>query len=473
MRASRPFRALVDLLLLLAVAGCEGAGGSTEREASRPALPGFSADTFSREGLISGASATEAGCRALPDGIWVDIGSRQECIRFVVGGAGQPARTALVHFPGDPPEAAYSYVNGEARLDWVGEFYEHTPASRRLAAEALAGAMHDGPVFLIGRAGMHGSSGNHAQDRQTRDEMALMDGALTALKRRYGFQDFALSGFSSGGLIVANLLARREDIRCAVIASAPLDLSLYYRQPDGTIPNYFAVHRGNLEDPMQTVGAVRSRATVFVIGDTRDRSVPHTSWANWVAAARHHGIRVYNAETKGGDLPVHGPVRTYHLTGSRGLEAAHACASGKPPEQIRRALLAGQPILIPHGRRLSGDEIKAAFSGRQLSGIMWPQWGTRVTVSVLWTADGKRVQFHPAHPEHVMAADRWWVEGDRLCTSEDACNAVLTDGRFLHVVTGQPPRFLMTFDAGHSGDQGGEQPGGAAGAAPAAPPGAS
>ena len=43
----------------------------------------------------------------------------------------------------------------------------------------------------------------------------------TELKRRYGFQDFALAGFSSGGAIVANLLALRNDIRCAVIASAP------------------------------------------------------------------------------------------------------------------------------------------------------------------------------------------------------------------------------------------------------------
>lgn len=468
MGASRHKQLLSKVALALFLLATPGCSEGVEGRASSSVPPGFSADTFTREGLISGASATEAGCRALPDGLWVDIGSRQECIRYAAGGAEQPARTALVHFPGDPPEAAYSYANGEARLDWVGEFYEHTSASRRLAAEALAGAMHDGPVFLIGRAGMHGSSGNHAQDRHTRNEVALMDRALTELKRRYGFQDFALSGFSSGGLIVANLLARRDDIRCAVIASAPLDLTLYYRQPDGTIPNYFAVHRGDLKDPMRTVEAVRSRATVFVIGDTRDRSVPYTSWANWVAAARQHGMRVYNAETKGGDLPVHGPVKTYHLTGSRGLEAAHACATGEPPEQVRRALLAGRPALIPQGRRLGGKEIEAAFSGRRLSGIAWPQWGTRVTVSVLWNANGERVQFHPAHPERRMAADHWWVEGDRICTSEDGCNTVLADGRFLHVVTGQPPQFLTTFDAERLGDRGGGQSNGAAGAAPAA-----
>src|SRR4028118_946810 len=59
------------LLMPLLAAGC--AGGAPER----PAPPGFSADTFAPAGLISGATATEAGCRALPDAVWADIGSRR------------------------------------------------------------------------------------------------------------------------------------------------------------------------------------------------------------------------------------------------------------------------------------------------------------------------------------------------------------------------------------------------------------
>jgi hypothetical protein len=39
------------------------------------------------------------------------------------------------------------------------------------------------------------------------------------------------------------------------------------------------------------------------------------------------------------------------------------------------------------------------------------------------------------------------VEGDRLCTVDDGCNAVLADGRFLHVVDGEPLRFRTTFVA--------------------------
>ena len=65
-----------------------------------------------------------------------------------------------------------------------------------------------------------------------------MDAAPAELRRRHGFRGFALSGFSSGGAVVANLLARRDDIRCAAIASAPLDLAAFYRGPDGALPDH-------------------------------------------------------------------------------------------------------------------------------------------------------------------------------------------------------------------------------------------
>ena len=132
--------ALLPLLLLaLAAAGCAGGPeGSGARAARRtPTPPGFSADTFTREGLVGGATATEAGCRALPDGIWVDTGTRRECLRYAAGGTEQrSARTAIVHIPGDPPGVAYRFAGGRVLVDQVGEFYQHTPRSRRLGGVA-------------------------------------------------------------------------------------------------------------------------------------------------------------------------------------------------------------------------------------------------------------------------------------------------------------------------------------------------
>ena len=434
----------VSVPLLLAAGGCAGAG---DRGPPAAGPPGFSTDTFTHEGLISGATATEAGCRALPDGLWADTGARRECLRYAAGGTERPARTALVHFPGDPPGVAYRFAGGRAYVDGVSDFYEHTAESRRLAAEALAGALGGAPVFLMGRPGMHGSSGDHAEDRHTRDEVLRLDAALDELKRRHGFQDFALSGFSSGGTIVANLLARRSDIRCAAIASAPLDLTQFHRRRDGAVPDHFAMRNGRLADPMRSVGSIRSDATVFVIGDTRDLKVPYAAWKVWEAAARRQGLRVQGAEITGTDRPELGARETYHITGVRALEAAHACAMGIPGDRLRLALLAGEPILKPQGRQLGGEEIRAAFAGRRLSGVFWPNWGTRVTLTTRWDASGDWHHFHPAHPERRIATYRWWVEGDRLCATDDGCNAVLEDGRFLHVVSGEPPRFRATFVA--------------------------
>ena len=441
-------------LLLLAVAGCAGDGSGGPPATAAPP-PGFSADTFTRQGLASGATATEAGCRALPDGLWVATAKgRRECLRHAAAGTeGAAGRTALVYVTGDPEGASYRSAGGRPQVDGASEHYETSPETRRAAAQALSAAMGGTPVVLLARPGMHGSSGDHARDRHTPDEVELVDEALTRLRQRYGFQDLALVGFSSGGAVVANLLARRGDVRCAAIASAPLDLAAFYRGRDGAVPDHYAMRDGGLADPMRSVGAVRPDAAVFVVGDKRDRNVPHDAWEAWVAAARRRGVRVFDAETEGADRPELGPGETYHLTAARGLEVARACAMDAPAEEVRRALLAGEPVLKPPGRRLGGGEIRAAFAGRRLEGAFWPLLGTGVTLSTLWGADGGLRHFPPAHPGRSVgaAARRWWVEGDRLCTSEDGCHAVLADGRFLHVVGGEAPRLLMTFAADATG----------------------
>jgi hypothetical protein len=103
--------------LLLTAAGCTGedAGGGTRAAATGPAPPpGFTADTATRGGLAGGAAATEAGCRALPDGLWVGAGGgRRECLRHAAAGLERGAgRTALVHVPGDA--AGVTLLHGSA-----------------------------------------------------------------------------------------------------------------------------------------------------------------------------------------------------------------------------------------------------------------------------------------------------------------------------------------------------------------------
>ena len=442
-RHKAPLQAIT--LMLLAIAGCAGGGGGGGGSPAATAPAGFSADTFSLQGLGSGATATEAGCRALPDGLWAGTGKgRRECLRHAAAaGTGGTAggRTALVYVPGDPEGASYRSAGGRPQVDGVSEHYETSPETRRAAAEALSAAMGGRPVVLLARPGMHGSSGDHARDRHTPDEVELIDDALTQLRRRYGFQDLALVGFSSGGAVVANLLARRGDVRCAAMASAPLDLTESYRRQDGAVPDHYAM-RGDLADPMRTVSGIRPGAAVFVLGDQRDRSVPASAWEAWVAAARRAGLVVHAAEVNGLDRPELGGGESRHLTTGRGMEVAQACAEGAPAERILHALRSDEPLLSPRGRRLEPGEIRAAVAGRSLRGN---EWHPRVDVSSFWGSGGELYYLDLRRGERRIAELRWRVEGDRLCTTRHGCGEVLSDGRALHVVKGEPPRLAVTL----------------------------
>ena len=348
-----------------------------------PTAPaGFSADTFSRAGLISGATATEAACRALPDGLWVSAGERQECIRYGSGGTQGPPRTALIYIPGDPGGASYSLAGGVPTIERASEYYELSQETRDFGADALSGAMGGIPVILMARPGMHGSSGNHAQDRHTEAEVALLDAAVSQLRQRYGFPDLALFGFSSGGTIVANLLARRSDIRCAVIGSAPLDLEQFYERQDGRTSDYYTMHRDDLADPMRTVGSIRSGATIFVIGDQRDRNVPADAWGpGWRPPAAPACMSTVR-KSPGWNAPNSAaPSRATTTPRAAAWRWPMAAPPACRPDACYARLRSGSPILPPRGRRLSGPEIRAAFSGRSLRAT---EWFPRVNVLSHW-----------------------------------------------------------------------------------------
>jgi dienelactone hydrolase len=290
---------------------------------------------------------------------------------------------------------------------------------------------------------MHGSSGDHARDRHTHEEVALLDAALTRLRERHGFAEFALAGFSSGGLLAANLLARRADVRCAAMASAPLDLAAFHRGRDGMVPDHYATRSWELADPMRAVRAAGPDATAFVLGDRRDRRVPAAAWEAWAAAARRAGTRVVAADVAGADRRRHdGEEGRHHRTAWLGLEAAYACAAGVPADRVRRALLAGEPLLAPRGRRLGGAEVAAAFAG---GGLLALEWSPGADAPDGQGAGGELFRLHAPGQGRGGAEPGWRVEGDRLCTARYGCGEVRADGRFLHLVAGAPPRLAVTF----------------------------
>lgn len=321
--------ALMSCTLLALPPGCAAA------QASATAPSGFTADTATPTGLMRGATATEAGCRALEETLWVGAGARRECLRYIGAGltAPGPNETALVILPGDPAGAAYRSVNGRPIVEGAGQGKDTpSPRMRRAAAAALSAAAGDRPVILLARPGMQGSSGHHASDRHSREEVALIDAALTALRQRHGFHAFALHGFSSGGTLVANLLARRGDIRCAVIASAPLDLAAFYRAQDGSVLDEWLMRRRELADPMQADVVPSASTEIVVLGDPGDRRVAASGWRRWVAAMRRKGFRVTTEEVESpAAAAASGGVPDRHGPSPRGLEQLLACAVREDP----------------------------------------------------------------------------------------------------------------------------------------------
>jgi hypothetical protein len=156
-------------------------------------------------------------------------------------------------------------------------------------------------------------------------------------------------------------------------------------------------------------------------------------------------------EITGQDRPeLGGSVASRHLTVSRSMEVAQACATGIPADRVLRALQSQEPLLVPHGRRLGGNAIRAAFAGRRMRAL---EWQPTVNVLSLWGADGTLTYLDVDRGGQPIAELRWRVEGDRLCTTRQGCGEVLADGRFLHLVTGEPPHLLKTVIAAPPEDE--------------------
>ena len=100
----------------------------------------------------------------------------------------------------------------------ANEWYVATTAYDVQALAEQFSASFLRPYIHLARPGILGSSGHHLDRRRPR-EIALVDTALTRLKAHFGWRRLNLVGQSGGGHLVAALIARRDDIGCAVITS--------------------------------------------------------------------------------------------------------------------------------------------------------------------------------------------------------------------------------------------------------------
>lgn len=288
-----PRRVLVALAVILGVAHAAAA------DVDKP---------FQALDVLAGVRPDEITC-APPDYVQVTVHDRADCIRAYVGGAAFAA-TPIVLLEGD---AVSTGDRGGIEV-WRG--YERlTPATMQREVEQYAAATAR-PFVNLARPGTYGSSGEHLQRRRER-EVALVDAALDALKRRHGWTVLDLVGQSGGGHLVAALLARRADIGCAVVASGVTAVRRRYEAAGRTSD------MTGYTDPVDPIDHVRDAARhppkrVIVLTDPQDRTVAADLQGAYVEALREAGVSVEQRFVSAAD-------RAHHNLRRPAIAAAFAC----------------------------------------------------------------------------------------------------------------------------------------------------
>jgi pimeloyl-ACP methyl ester carboxylesterase len=227
---------------------------------------------FDPRKVVEGSVITRQDCAVLErnhTAIWVEAGGDQACLRYYAAGlaaAPQPNPIAAIWLHGDV--LGPSGGNADRRQSGFGP-------SEMVALEQRLVARFGVPSIFIGRPGAYGSSGKHHAMRGRPVEAALIAAALDGIKARYSIQSLALGGHSGGGTLVAEMLARRQDLRCAVISSGAASYRAYL-EARGLLRPGEALTRFDPSASLDKVAADPGRR-IFVIGDPRETNVPFSS----------------------------------------------------------------------------------------------------------------------------------------------------------------------------------------------------
>jgi pimeloyl-ACP methyl ester carboxylesterase len=299
-----------------------------------PADPPLSADEHIRNGL----TLTGEQCAELTAAVWLRVRERDFCIRYWLSTVGGRKQEALVYLHGD----IGGLIDGKLQLVDAARAVTATSAERDADASSRT---YRGPYVAIGRPGALGSSGHHVNDRRTWLEFQVIDAALDAIKARHGFSRLHLVGHSGGGHSVAALARRRDDVGCAVMASAALSLATWHRLKG---QSYSQAVRP-LYDPIDHVVLMQPRAglRLIVLSDPDDKVVPFAVQREFVERVQAHGLAVLHITAAARDALSH------NLAGPA-IRLATDCAGGGDDHTLL-ARYWTKPVAAPVAAKPTGD----------------------------------------------------------------------------------------------------------------------
>jgi pimeloyl-ACP methyl ester carboxylesterase len=261
--------------------------------------------------------------------VWVVMGRQGWCLRYYASGL----------------KAGNGVVVGWLHGDIAGSYKGRGPAGHQdglgvavmVEQERRLSATYGVPFVFLGRPGAYGSGGDHRKLASTRLEAELVAAQVETITKRYGIRSWVLGGHSGGGTLVSALLARRADIRCAVISSGAGAYNDWLRVHDQP----FRIKPNNL-NAIDDVGSIPRRADVriIVMGDPRDTNVVWPVQTRFYDAVKGHGLNATLLPLQRGRPPE------FHSLVDLAETATGLCAQGVSDAEIRRRLLAMPPQAV-------------------------------------------------------------------------------------------------------------------------------
>lgn len=280
---------------------------------------------FTNKVVAAGKAITRNQCaelEALETASWVEVNGRGECLRYYAAGlksGTNPIVAAWMH--GDVMGSKPEQIGHQEGLSVAGMIEQERALSEHFGV----------PFIFLARPGAYGSSGKFWTTRHTPREAALMNAHIDLLKKRYGIGQWSLGGSSAGGTLTAEFLARRSDLKCAVISSGASAYEAYLQahgvktrlaKPETWFDPYRSLDRVP-KDPARRI---------FVIGDPRETNVLfHTQrlYFDGLAARGHKAWLVPLERAR--------PPR-FHSLVDFGETATGLCAQGVETDKLLQTL---------------------------------------------------------------------------------------------------------------------------------------
>lgn len=245
--------------------------------------------------------------------VWVKVRGRGWCLRYYAAGlkpdGANPLAAAWLH--GD-------IVGSRKGSGPAGHQQGLGPAAMVEQERVLSQTYHT-PFIFLARPGAYGSSGNHRYLASTKLEADLVAAEVEALTSRYHIASWMIGGHSGGGTDAAALLARRRDIRCAVISSGAPAYNAYLTAHHET--RRIGPNGLNAIDDVGKIPA-STDLRVIVMGDPRDQNVFWPVQRLYAEALKRRGSKVALLPLERGRPPE------FHSLVSLAEAATGLCADG-------------------------------------------------------------------------------------------------------------------------------------------------